>query len=175
MMLPLSLALFMPISTLTRLSSPSPCSVMPVCASMIEALEILLQDEVHDAGDGVGAVHRRGAAGDDFHALDRRGGDRVDVDDEQGVGGLRAAAVDQHEIAIGAEAAQVQRRGAGCLTGACLRAGDELVVAGNELRKLLQHRFDRSRGRLFERIGRHGDDRDWLRKDRAWQCAIPLP
>ncbi len=111
----------------------------------VESLEIFLQHEVHHAGDGIGAVHRRRSAGDDFDALNRRGGNRVDVDDEQGVRGLRTAAVDEDQIAIGAEATQVQRRGARRLGGACLRAGDELIVAWNELRKLLQHRFNRSR------------------------------
>ena len=49
----------------------------------------------------------------------------------------------QHEIAVRAEAAQVQGRGAGRLRGTCLSAGNELVAAGYELRQLLQHRFDR--------------------------------
>ena len=49
----------------------------------LDALEVLAHDEVHDAGDGVRAVHGRGAAGQDFDVVDERGGDLVQVGDRE--------------------------------------------------------------------------------------------
>ncbi len=72
----------------------------------LEALEVLLQDEVGHAGDGVRAIGRRGTARDDLDALDGGRRDGVDVDDARGVARRGATAIEQHEVAVGTEAAQ---------------------------------------------------------------------
>src|SRR5690606_34996066 len=56
-----------------------------VARAQVEALEIALQDEVHDAGDRVRAVYGRGAAGDDLDPFDRRRRNRVQIDDQKTV------------------------------------------------------------------------------------------
>ena len=52
----------------------------------IDAGEVLLGDEVDDTGHGVGAVGRRGAAGQDVDAVDQRKRDVVQVDAAARVG-----------------------------------------------------------------------------------------
>src|SRR6185437_15303053 len=79
-------------------------------------------DEVDDAGDSVRAVHRGGAAAEDFHALDQRGRDVGDVGEVAvaavGLGVVGdAPAVHQHQRVVGTKPAQVHR----------LRAGRETV------------------------------------------------
>ena len=66
----------------------------------VDALEILLGDEVHDAGHGVSTVHRRGPARNRLDALDSRRRDRVDADGHAGVDRHRAPAVEQHQVAV---------------------------------------------------------------------------
>jgi hypothetical protein len=73
-----------------------------------EALQVLLQDDVHDARDGFRAIYRGCAAGDRFDALDHRRRNRVQVD---GIG-LKIAremppSVDEHQRARVTDAAQV--------------------------------------------------------------------
>src|SRR5207344_2436492 len=63
----------------------------------LDALEVLLEDEVGDAGDRVGTVSRRGTARDDLDALDRGGRDRGDVGHARSVRRGRTAAVDEDE------------------------------------------------------------------------------
>src|SRR5690606_15257184 len=71
----------------------------PVLAVEIEAFEVVLHDEVDDAGNGVRAVGRRSAAGDDLDALDQRGGNGVGVDDGTAAGlAHRTTSVDQHQV-----------------------------------------------------------------------------
>ena len=75
----------------------------------LEAVEGLLGDDVDDAGDRIGAVHRGRAVLQDLGALDQRARDRGEVD---GVGRTLharrrpAAAVDEHERTLGAETTQ---------------------------------------------------------------------
>ena len=87
-----------------------------------EAFEVVFHDEVDDAGNSIGAVNGRGAAGQYLDALDQRGRDRIDVD---GLGtrrtGYVAPAVDEHEGAFRAHAAKLEHR----LTG---RAENARVV-----------------------------------------------
>ena len=76
----------------------------------LQALEILLQDEVGHAVDRVGAVQGRGATGDHFHPLDHAGRQHAQVHARgAGNGGHLAAAVDQGQGALHAHPAQVQR------------------------------------------------------------------
>ncbi|MNM69335.1 hypothetical protein D3C81_809270 [compost metagenome] len=77
----------------------------------------LLGDDVDHARHGVGAIHGRRAIREDFHALDGGGGNRVDIDEhglEAGRGTIerQAAAVEQHQGALRAHAAQIGLRAA---------------------------------------------------------------
>ena len=92
------------------------------------AIDLLLQDEVDHPGDRVRAVDRRGAAGQHFDALDHPDRDVGDIGEvaaalerHREIGD--AAAVDQHQRVVGAEAAQVD----------LLRAGREISAAGGLL------------------------------------------
>src|SRR5690606_31181488 len=82
---------------------------LAVAVTQLGAVEVLAQDDVDHAADGVGAVHRRSAVGQDLDALDRGQRDGVDVGARGGRHrvGRGATAVDQHEGTAGAEAAQV--------------------------------------------------------------------
>src|SRR5690606_15227870 len=73
----------------------------------LDAFEIVLQDEVHDAGQCVWTVHGRGAPGDRLDALDRGRWNRVDVDDQRSVRRLSTSPVDEHQRAVRADTAQV--------------------------------------------------------------------
>ncbi len=83
------------------------------------AVDLLLQIEVHHARDGVRAVDGRGAAAQHLDAVDHAQRDRRGVGEGAlAVVGQReigdAAAVDQHQRMVGAQAAQVDLLGAGC-------------------------------------------------------------
>ena len=103
----------------------------------LHALEVVLHDEVHDAGDGVRAVDRRGAARHHVHAVDQGGGDQVQVRHRLAAG--RPAACGWPSIStrvrFGAEAAQVDGGDAG---RAVVR---ELGVARRHGRQVVQQRF----------------------------------
>src|SRR5690606_8025393 len=70
-----------------------------------DALEVSLEDEVGDPGYRVRAVGGRSAAGDDLDTLESGVGNRRNVDHACGIGGGAAAAVDQHQAAVRADAA----------------------------------------------------------------------
>src|SRR5581483_6820241 len=80
---------------------------------------LVLEDDVHDAGDGVGAVLGGGAVQQHFDVIDRRGGDqrkvgraraRTEAAVDVQVGRIVAAmAVDQNQRVIGGKAAQRRR------------------------------------------------------------------
>ena len=73
----------------------------------LRALELGVEDEVGDAGHGVRAVARRGAAGDGLDVLQQHAGQDVHVDAAKAVGGHDAAAVEQDQRAVGANAVHV--------------------------------------------------------------------
>ena len=56
----------------------------------LDPVEIAVGDEVDHAGDRIGAINRRGAAGDDLNPLNQHLGNDVDIDDT-GYGGWRHA------------------------------------------------------------------------------------
>ncbi|MNI67433.1 hypothetical protein D3C81_885530 [compost metagenome] len=62
------------------------------------ALEVATQDDVDDAGDGVRAVHRRGAILQHFDALDRADRQRIEVD--EGVLGVERKTEVGHAVAV---------------------------------------------------------------------------
>ena len=135
-----------------------------------DPFEVLLHHEVHNARDGVGAVHGRSAARFDFNAIHHGARDEVQV----GAGrtrltGHQATAVDQHQGARAAEAAEVDGRAAGCavrdrraLSRERLRQGvDDVFNAGRALRldvRRRQHRNRADRGQVGLRDARAGDD-----------------
>ncbi|CAN5383448.1 hypothetical protein BH10PSE4_BH10PSE4_37390 [soil metagenome] len=114
----------------------------------LQAVEVLLGDEVDDAGDGVRTVGRRRAVLQHLDPADGRAGDDVGVDNAgpgrgQGVD-RHAPAVQQHQGALRAQAAQVDRARAFRALGATV----ELVgVAQHAVR-------DRQRLEQFHRRGR---------------------
>src|SRR5690606_25150112 len=80
----------------------------------LEALEVVLHDEVDDAGHGARAVGRGPAARAQLHLLHECPRDLVDVGGErERVAEAHAMAVDQHQRAVRSQAAQVQGGGAG--------------------------------------------------------------
>ncbi len=98
----------------------------------LEALEAVVHDEVHDPRDRIGAIDGRCAAGQQFHPLDQRRRDLVQVG-RIGVGtGTRAAwgqtpAIDEHQVAGRTEVPQVHVGRPGCAVGArCPLAGIDL-------------------------------------------------
>ena len=112
------------------------------------AVGLLLEDEVDHAGNRVRAVDRRGAAGQHFDAVDHPQRDAGDVGEvaapaerHREVGD--AAAVDQHQGVVGAEAAQVH----------LLRAGGEVGAA----RGLLALGFATVLGQRLQHVGHAGE------------------
>ncbi len=63
----------------------------------LEALQLVVEDDVDDARHGIRAVGRRGAAGDRLDAPDHHRGDEVEVDLAAGRGGNEAPAVHQDQ------------------------------------------------------------------------------
>nr|GEU28066.1 hypothetical protein [Tanacetum cinerariifolium] len=78
----------------------------------VEAGEVTLEVKVDDAGHGVGAVGHRRAAGQQVHPAQQGDGNRVGVHRAVQAERHQAAAVDQHQRAVGAQAAQVHSGGA---------------------------------------------------------------
>ena len=100
----------------------------------LEALEIIAQDEVQHARDGVSAVDRGGAAGDDLDVLDQQARDGVDVDGQLPAARTHVtAAVDEGQGAVGAQAAKVRQRQAAVAEAAAGRVGrdDGVGQGGN--------------------------------------------
>ncbi len=140
-----------------------------------EALEVLLSDDVDNAGDGVGAVGRRCAVLQDLDAFDGGVGNGVQVDEvTRRVVGQRIVghthAVDEDQGRVRRQAAQRNAGGAGCevtASGPVVVHG-AAVIAGN----VLNGAFDRRHAALFE-VGRsdHRQRRDRLQvllaQDRA--------
>ncbi len=123
----------------------------------LQPLEIVLQLEVHHPGHRVRAIDRRSATGDHLHAVHQGARDRVDVHGEAGSGRLHPPPVEQHQIAGGAQVAEVQRRRPGLP-----KARARLGLAGNpgHLRQLLAKSLvQRGGGEVLQRLLRHGDDR----------------
>ena len=80
----------------------------------LEAFEVLAQVVVQHAGNGVSAVNRRSAAGDDLDVLDQQARNGVDVDQQAAdLSADLTATVDQRQHAVRAQRAQVGGRNAG--------------------------------------------------------------
>ena len=106
------------------------------------AVHVLARDEVHHARDGVGAVDRARAFLQHFDALDEVDRDHVDVD-----GGGRAvaedadaAAVQQHQGALRAQAAQLDVGFTGAAAVVHLRVGRGAGDGRHALHQVAQRR-----------------------------------
>jgi len=84
----------------------------------LDPFELPVHDEVDDPADRVGAIRRRGAAGQDVDPLHERGRNEVEVGaGAEDVARRHPAAVDQDHRAHLAEVAQVDGCGAGRAVG----------------------------------------------------------
>ena len=96
------------------------------------AVEVLAQDDVDDAAEGVGAVDGRGAVREHLDAFD--GGERNGVEIHRGGAGERiarhAAPVDENRRAIRAEPAQIHQRDLAEAAAGAFAEGAEGVVGG---------------------------------------------
>ena len=133
----------------------------------LHAFEILLHDEVDDAGDGVRTVHSRRAAGDHVDPVDQGGRNVVEVGNLRArVTGHQALAVDQNQGAVRTEAAKV---GLGRAVGT---VGDLRRLGREGRRQIVQQRLDVARaGQLDFGAGHRGQRADagevWLRNTRT--------
>src|SRR4029079_2505340 len=118
------------------------------------------EDEVDHAGDGVRTVNRRVAAGDDVDALDKVGGNRLDVryrGARQDVSGDMAAAIDQNQGALRSEAAKVEQVKAG---DADAEAGVLLGEGAAQLRQVVECVAEVGAAALEELLALNGSDRN---------------
>ncbi|EGY02061.1 hypothetical protein AZA_04487 [Nitrospirillum viridazoti Y2] len=109
----------------------------------LDTLEIPIQDEVHHAGHGIGAVDRRRTARQHVHPLDQRHRDAADVDGIAEAERGRPGAVDQHQRPALPEVAQVEDLGAEGIAalGGGTHAARQLRQLGGEIlhgQRLLQ-------------------------------------
>src|SRR6185312_4362824 len=128
-------------------------------AANSEAVVILLQDEVDDAGDGVGTVYGRLTAGHDVDAVDEVLRNVVDVDVEDARrAGDEAPAVDQHKRAVRAEAAKIEE----VLTGGADEAAGVLLAEGRpKRRKVVQRVTDADLALVGQFLRADRRDRHW--------------
>ncbi len=152
----------------------------------IQPVEVLAGDEVDHAGDGVGAIGRRGAVLQDLHPADGRSGEQVGVHAAAaGAGrGDHAPTIHQDQRPQAAKAAQIDRTGAHLALG---RGGELVGVAEHRPadRQALDQVQSAGRTALLELLGadhvdgqgcvlgRAPDERtrddDFLNFTRAWR------
>jgi hypothetical protein len=129
------------------------CAVVAVGDAVVRgelrALVFAAEDEVHDARNRVGAVHRRCAVGQHLDALDHVRRDVVRVRAEEPV------AVDQDQRALRAEPAKADRRDAVAAAVVDLR----IRVRSRDDRKILHEIAERELPRLPDRRAVDRDDR----------------
>src|SRR6185437_65325 len=126
----------------------------------IDALEMLLEDEVHHAGDRISAVDRRCAAGDRLDSVNGRGGNGVQIDRHGRIDRYGAHAVDQYQVTVRSQAAKAQRRRASGRRGPGIDqlTGPDLSVFArgrNELRKLVEGVLDPDARLVLQQAGVH--------------------
>ncbi len=144
--------------------------VNPEVRIQSHSLEMVVHDEVDDAGDGIRAVGRRRAAGEDIDPLNQSDRNLVDVRG-RGKSGSRAqcrprvttlqpATVDQHQGSLCAKPAQIQ----GSCTVRTHRQARALI--GHNLRQTVQQVFNAHHPGgldLLARDSSHGADRVQIR------------
>ena len=116
----------------------------------LDAGELLVQHDVDRAGDGVRAIGRRSAAGDHVGALDQAAGNEVEVDRAFTGDRREAAVVDQHQVAVNAQTAQVHDLRADVEAAPAVIGGG---VAGLEGRQLADRGTQVGDVQLFEGRG----------------------
>ena len=126
------------------------------------AVERLLEDEVDHAGHRIRAVHRGGAAGQHFDAIDHAQRNAADIGEvaaaverQRKVG--NATTIDQHQGVVRPQATQVHRlrAGGGLRIGGVLLAVDAAAV----LAESAQHVGDRGQAAGLDLFGGHHGDR----------------
>jgi hypothetical protein len=76
----------------------------------LQSLKVVLEQEVDDAGDGIGTVYRRCATGNDLYSLDQGRRYHADIDRRSlAITRYMTAAVHQNERAIAPETPEVQQ------------------------------------------------------------------
>jgi hypothetical protein len=91
-----------------RTAGRRPCPRRRSGYSSLKPLKLIIRDEVHHARNGVGTIHRGGAAGNDVDPFQDHLRDHVDVDRAVRRGRRNAVAVEQDQGAHRAQVAQVQ-------------------------------------------------------------------
>ena len=134
-----------------------------------QPLLLLDGDDVDDAGDRIRTVERRRAGLEDFDAIDHVRRNGVEVDRAGNAAGAcavdEAQTVDQHQGTVGAEVAQVDRRGTRADAAAVRRiaevaTGVDLgVEAAARARDALEHVGDRGKAGLSDVCLIDEDDR----------------
>ena len=128
----------------------------PVLGVQLQLVEPLVVYEVDDAGDRVRTVSSRSTAGDDVDALDRERRHDVEVDVLEFIERSRAAAIDEDEVAIGAEAAKVDHVHAVLTAVKVGRGGRQRAGEG---RNFVEHVGDVGRAALVDKLGADRLDR----------------
>jgi hypothetical protein len=120
-----------------------------------DALQVVLEDDVDDPGDGVRTVGGRGAAGDHLDAIDEQGGNDLEVDRAGGRRRHVAAAVNQDQGAALAQTAQI---GVDLAAAARGDPGGVGRIDLAEARDLLEHFADGRRLAVLDRLAaEHGE------------------
>ena len=119
----------------------------------VHAGEVLLGDEVHDTGDGVGTVGGHGSAGQRVNALDEGQRDIVQIDNAAKAGRGQALTVEQDEVAVGAEAAKIDE------AGAAVAVVHGRTDARHEAGDFTQHFFGHVAAAQRDGVSRGGGDR----------------
>ena len=122
-------------------------------SGQLDALELILEDEVDDAAERIRTVGRRRAACDDFDAVDQQRIDNVEVDHARIVRRNHPAAVDQNQSATGAKAAHIDRNSS---VAAVVDVG---IEAWRYLRQLVQGFFDVDRALILQCFACNNADR----------------
>ena len=109
----------------------------PAVRNELDALEVIVELEIDDAGNRIRAVDGGRAAGQHIDAIDQRRGNDVDVGTvitlRTRVAIAQSIAVDQDQGALGIEAAQIHRR-----RGAGAAVDDVAALIGKHLRIVQQ-------------------------------------
>ncbi len=124
----------------------------------LEAFKAGVEDEVRDARDRVGAVGRRGTAGHDTDIRNEALWQQVDIGIARDIGWHHAPTIEQHEVAVGAEVAQVEETADAQRGAATNRTGRG---GARHRRQLGQRLRDGLRIVLQQLFGRQRRDRRW--------------
>src|SRR3569833_1111403 len=89
--------------------------------------------EIHDAGDGIRAIYRGGPSCNDINSSHERLRNDTDIRSPSAAGDRQAMAVEEHQITILTEPAQVDRR-----VAVASQVGDFLTATTEKLRHLLE-------------------------------------